>query len=104
MTGGWNIYKHGGRMDIGIDAVEWAKKAEALGAGEILLTSMDCDGTKAGIRYRADKNDRRMYPSRSSHPVVQVPWSISTNALKKAEQMQLWQHPCSTIKSWKFVK
>ena len=46
--GGWNIYKHGGRLDTGIDAVEWAKKAESLGAGEILLTSMDCDGTKAG--------------------------------------------------------
>lgn len=46
--GGWNIYKHGGRLDTGIDAVEWAKKVEKLGAGEILLTSMDCDGTKAG--------------------------------------------------------
>lgn len=46
--GGWNIYKHGGRLDTGIDAVEWAKKAEQLGAGEILLTSMDCDGTKGG--------------------------------------------------------
>lgn len=46
--GGWNIYKHGGRLDTGIDAVRWAKKAEELGAGEILLTSMDCDGTKAG--------------------------------------------------------
>ena len=46
--GGWNIYKHGGRLDTGIDAVEWAKKVEALGAGEILLTSMDADGTKAG--------------------------------------------------------
>ena len=46
--GGWNIYKHGGRLDTGIDAVEWAVKAESLGAGEILLTSMDCDGTKAG--------------------------------------------------------
>ena len=46
--GGWNIYKHGGRLDCGIDAVEWAAKAERLGAGEILLTSMDCDGTKAG--------------------------------------------------------
>ena len=45
---GWNIYKNGGRIDMGIDAVEWAKKVEALGAGEILLTSMDCDGTKAG--------------------------------------------------------
>ncbi len=45
---GWNIYKNGGRVDMGIDAVEWAKKAYSLGAGEILLTSMDCDGTKAG--------------------------------------------------------
>ncbi|MBE5895820.1 MAG: imidazole glycerol phosphate synthase subunit HisF [Lachnospiraceae bacterium] len=45
---GWNIYKNGGRVDMGIDAVEWAKEAERLGAGEILLTSMDCDGTKAG--------------------------------------------------------
>ena len=46
--GGWNIYKHGGRVDTDIDAIEWAKKVEKLGAGEILLTSMDCDGTKAG--------------------------------------------------------
>lgn len=45
---GWNIYKNGGRIDVGIDAIEWAKKVEALGAGEILLTSMDGDGTKAG--------------------------------------------------------
>ncbi len=45
---GWNIYKNGGRIDVGIDAVEWAKKVEELGAGEILLTSMDGDGTKAG--------------------------------------------------------
>lgn len=45
---GWNIYKHGGRVDVGIDAVEWAMEVERLGAGEILLTSMDADGTKAG--------------------------------------------------------
>lgn len=45
---GWNIYKNGGRVDMGIDAVEWAVRAEKLGAGEILLTSMDGDGTKAG--------------------------------------------------------
>ena len=42
---GWNIYKNGGRVDVGIDAVEWAMKVDKLGAGEILLTSMDCDGT-----------------------------------------------------------
>ena len=45
---GWNVYRNGGRIDMGIDAVEWAMKADRLGAGEILLTSMDCDGTKAG--------------------------------------------------------
>lgn len=45
---GWNIYKNGGRVDMGIDAVEWAMQVEKLGAGEILLTSMDGDGTKAG--------------------------------------------------------
>nr|MBP3599075.1 imidazole glycerol phosphate synthase subunit HisF [Eubacterium sp.] len=45
---GWTIYKNGGRVDMGIDAVEWAMEAERLGAGEILLTSMDCDGTKDG--------------------------------------------------------
>ena len=44
----WTIYKNGGRVDMGIDAVEWAMQAEKKGAGEILLTSMDCDGTKAG--------------------------------------------------------
>lgn len=45
---GWNIFKNGGRVDMKMDAVEWAMRAEKLGAGEILLTSMDCDGTKAG--------------------------------------------------------
>ena len=46
--GGWDVYKHGGRLNTGLDALEWAVRAEKLGAGEILLTSMDCDGTKAG--------------------------------------------------------
>lgn len=45
---GWDVYVAGGRINTGLDAIEWAKKAESLGAGEILLTSMDCDGTKAG--------------------------------------------------------
>jgi len=45
---GWNVYKAGGRIDTGLDAIEWAKKACELGAGEILLTSMDGDGTKEG--------------------------------------------------------
>ncbi len=46
--GGWDVYVAGGRKNTGLDAVEWAKRACSLGAGEILLTSMDCDGTKAG--------------------------------------------------------
>lgn len=52
---GWNIFKNGGRVDMGIDAVEWAIKAEKLGAGEILLTSMDTDGTKAGFDMELTK-------------------------------------------------
>lgn len=47
-TGGWEVYLNGGRIPTGIDAVEWAKEAYARGAGEILLTSMDCDGQKNG--------------------------------------------------------
>ena len=48
LDGGWTIYKNGGRIDTGMDAVEWAVRVNKLGAGEILLTSMDCDGTKEG--------------------------------------------------------
>lgn len=47
--GQWHVFTHGGRNDTGLDAIEWAKKVEALGAGEILLTSMDRDGTKNGF-------------------------------------------------------
>ena len=46
--GGFNVFVHGGRIDTGIDVIEWAKEANRLGAGEILLTSMDTDGTKSG--------------------------------------------------------
>ena len=45
---GWNVYKQGGRVDTGLDALEWAVRADQMGAGEILLTSMDCDGARAG--------------------------------------------------------
>jgi len=48
-SNGWNVFINGGRIDTGMDVVEWAKKAESLGAGEILLTSMDKDGTKSGF-------------------------------------------------------
>lgn len=63
---GWNIYKNGGRIDVGIDAVEWAMKADRMGAGEILLTSMDCDGTKAGY----DLDLTRMIAENVSIPVI----------------------------------
>ena len=63
---GWNIYKNGGRVDVGIDAIEWAMKVNKLGAGEILLTSMDCDGTKAGY----DLELTRLISENVSIPVI----------------------------------
>ena len=53
---GYDVYLNGGRVNTGIDALEWAKKAEALGAGELLVTSMDCDGTKAGYELELTKS------------------------------------------------
>ena len=52
---GWEVYINGGRTPTGLDAQEWAKKAQKLGAGEILLTSMDCDGTKDGFDIKLTK-------------------------------------------------
>ncbi len=63
---GWNIYKHGGRIDTGLDAVAWARKVNELGAGEILLTSMDCDGTKVGY----DLELTRVIAENVSIPVI----------------------------------
>ncbi len=63
---GWNVYQAGGRIDTGLDALEWAAKAEKLGAGEILLTSMDCDGTKAGY----DIELTRQIAEHASIPVI----------------------------------
>lgn len=63
---GWNVYKNGGRIDTGLDAIEWAVKANKLGAGEILLTSMDCDGTKAGF----DNELTSLVASSVSIPVI----------------------------------
>lgn len=63
---GWNIYKNGGRIDVQVDAVEWAIRAASLGAGEILLTSMDCDGTKAGY----DLELTRMISDNVGIPVI----------------------------------
>ena len=63
---GWNIYKHGGRVDVGIVALEWAMEADRLGAGEILLTSMDCDGTRNGY----DNELTSLIASHVSVPVI----------------------------------
>lgn len=62
----YHVYINGGRIDTGIDAVEWAKKACSLGAGEILLTSMDCDGTKAGY----DNNITKIISDAVNVPVI----------------------------------
>ena len=63
---GWSVYKNGGRVDMYMDAIEWAMKAEKLGAGEILLTSMDCDGNKSGY----DIELTRMVAEHVSIPVI----------------------------------
>lgn len=63
---GWNVFKNGGRVDTGLDAVKWAMEADRLGAGEILLTSMDCDGTKAGY----DDELNRIIAESVSVPVI----------------------------------
>lgn len=73
---GFHIFKHGGRIDTGIDAIEWAKKGCELGAGEILLTSMDCDGTKAGYDLEL---------TRAISEVVSVPVIASGGAGSKAD-------------------
>lgn len=64
--GQWEVYIHGGRTPMGLDVVEWAQRAEELGAGEILLTSMDCDGTKAGF----DLELTRAVAERVNIPVI----------------------------------
>ena len=63
---GYHIFKNGGRVDMGIDAIEWAMQADKLGAGEILLTSMDCDGTKAAY----DIELTRLISENVSIPVI----------------------------------
>lgn len=63
---GWDVYLNGGRVNTGIDVLEWAKQAEDLGAGEILLTSMDCDGTKEGY----DNHLTRLVSENANIPVI----------------------------------
>jgi cyclase len=72
----WEVFTHGGRKATGLDAIEWAKKMESLGAGELLLTSMDRDGTKSGFDLRSPAR----FPTRSTFPsspaVASAPCSI----------------------------
>lgn len=63
---GFHVYKNGGRIDTGMDVIEWAVQADRMGAGEILLTSMDCDGTKAGY----DLELTRLVAEHVSIPVI----------------------------------
>ena len=96
---GWNIYKNGGRIDVGLDAVEWAMKADRLGAGEILLTSMDCDGTKAGY----DIELTRQVAENVSIPVIASGGAGTKDhfydALTREKRMRFLRHPCFTIKN-----
>ena len=98
---GWNVYKNGGRIDTGLDAVEWAMKANRLGAGEILLTSMDCDGTKAGY----DIELTRQIADNVSIPVIASGGAGTKEhfyeALTEGYAMQHWQRPCFIIRSWR---
>lgn len=73
---GWNVYKNGGRIDTGLDAIEWAVKANELGAGEILLTSMDCDGTKDGYDIELTRLIADNVSVRLSHRAVQAQRNI----------------------------
>lgn len=98
---GWNIYKNGGRVDMGLDALEWVEKAERLGAGEILLTSMDCDGTKAGY----DLELTRAVSQAVKIPVIasggRESWNIFTRRWRTPERRLCWRHPCSITRRWK---
>ena len=99
--GHWSIYKNGGRVDMHMDAVEWAMKAESLGAGEILLTSMDCDGTKAGYDIELTSAVASNVSIPVMHLVVLVIWSIFMMHLQRVMLMQPLQPLYSIIKRWK---
>jgi imidazole glycerol-phosphate synthase subunit HisF len=78
--GGWEVYTHGGRKPTGRDAVDWARQAENLGVGEILLTSMDADGTKAGYDIEL---------TRTISEAVQVPVIASGGAGKMEDFLEV---------------
>lgn len=80
--GTWHVYKNGGRIDVGLDAVEWAMRAEKLGAGEILLTSMDGDGTKDGYDIALTK---------AITDAVRIPVIASGGAGKKEDFSEVFE-------------
>ncbi len=89
---GWEVYTHGGRTPTGIDAVEWARRAEELGAGEILLTSMDSDGTRDGY----DISLTRAVAEAVSIPVIASGGAGTLDHLAEASAMGKLQ-PCSPL-------
>jgi len=93
---GWEVYTHGGRRPTGLDAVAWAEQAAELGAGEILLTSMDRDGTTEGFDVELTRAVSRAVPV----PVVASggagSWSTSCRYSRKGRRTRLWPHRCST--------
>ena len=99
---GWNVYRSGGRIDTGLDAVEWAREAVRLGAGEILLTSMDGDGTKEGYRSGYNKSScRGSVYSGLLLPEERELWRILRMPLQSERRTEHWRHLCSIIKNWK---
>ena len=82
-AGGWNVYTNGGRHDEGIDAVEWAARGEQLGAGEILLTSMDTDGVQTGFDYVL---------IRSVRGATHIPVIASGGAGKPEDFFEVFEH------------
>ena len=85
---GWNVYKYGGRIDVGLDAIEWVKKAVNLGAGEVLVTSMDCDGTKNGYDIEL---------TRQIAEAVSVPVIASGGAGKKEHFVDVCKKGASAV-------
>jgi cyclase len=81
--GGWNVYTKGGRHDEGIDAVEWAARGEQLGAGEILLTSMDTDGVQTGFDCAL---------TRAVRGATHIPVIASGGAGKPEDFFEVFQH------------
>src|SRR5579863_1563868 len=83
VSGGWNVFTRGGRHDEGIDAVEWAARGEQLGAGEILLTSMDTDGVQTGFDCAL---------TRSVRGATRIPVIASGGAGKPEDFFEVFEH------------